>query len=165
MSRRNKNKNNKKEEKKEENKDVKVEEVIEDKGETANDIDKEEENEKGQRGALKTNFISINYNYDFLAEANKDLGHMYQEKESKADIDETKLYKAMTSVIKLHTDLSKTRTKATSQSQLESSKIVINKEDVELLVKELNLSKVTAEKSLKDNNGDLVLTMKTLIKV
>ncbi|KAJ3225597.1 hypothetical protein HK099_006537 [Clydaea vesicula] len=148
MSRRNKNKNNKKEEKKEENKDVKVEEVIEDKGETANDIDKEEENEKGQR-----------------AEANKDLGHMYQEKESKADIDETKLYKAMTSVIKLHTDLSKTRTKATSQSQLESSKIVINKEDVELLVKELNLSKVTAEKSLKDNNGDLVLTMKTLIKV
>lgn len=52
-----------------------------------------------------------------------------------------------------------------TSSQPEGKKIVIHKEDVQMMVDELEVSKAYAEKKLLDFNGDVKAAMKSIMGI
>lgn len=60
-------------------------------------------------------------------------------------------------------NLSQTMTTKHAKREKEVAQVVISKEDVELIVKEMEISKTLAEKSLRENRGSVVEALTALV--
>ncbi|KAF9916110.1 hypothetical protein BX616_004575 [Lobosporangium transversale] len=61
------------------------------------------------------------------------------------------------------TDVVKKQKADKAAAQKETEKVTLSKEDVELVMTEMELSKAMAEKYLKENGGDVTRTLEALI--
>ncbi|KAJ3089452.1 hypothetical protein HK102_006383 [Quaeritorhiza haematococci] len=106
----------------------------------------EQEQEKGLRGKANKEMNNMNAGA-FQDDANT--------------VDEGKLNRAMTFI----SDVSKTQREQKTAREKELEKVTISKEDVELIMKEMNLGKAQAEKVLRENKGHVVDALRMLISV
>ncbi|KAF9948174.1 hypothetical protein BGZ72_009872 [Mortierella alpina] len=96
------------------------------------------------------------------AEANAAMKNMSagsQQDVERDGVDSTKLEQAMS----LMTDVNKKQKADRAAGQKEGEKVVVAKQDVELVMAELDLSKALAEKHLKEHGGDVVRTLEALV--
>ncbi|KAJ3278576.1 hypothetical protein HK104_002206 [Borealophlyctis nickersoniae] len=63
------------------------------------------------------------------------------------------------------TDVSKKQKAQRTARDKELDKVTISKEDVELIMTELEISKAQAERALKENKGNAVETLRKLLTV
>ncbi|KAJ3044244.1 hypothetical protein HK097_001551 [Rhizophlyctis rosea] len=94
-------------------------------------------------------------------QANKDMQAVTGYFEEKNSVDENKIGKAMTFL----TDVNKKAKPQKSARDTELAKVVISKEDVELVMTQLEITKIQAERALRENKGDAVETLRQLIAV
>ncbi|KAF9280294.1 hypothetical protein BGZ68_007329 [Mortierella alpina] len=96
------------------------------------------------------------------AEANAAMRNMSvgsQQDVERNGVDSTKLEQAMS----LMKDVKKKQKADREAGQREGEKVVLAKQDVELVMAELDLSKALAEKHLKEYGGDVVRTLEVLV--
>jgi len=79
-----------------------------------------------------------------------------QEQTASADVDDAKLATAMTSL----TGASKSK-----KADEPNKKVVVKKEDVAVIMNEFDMTKIAAERVLRQNHGELIPTIKQLISV
>jgi len=108
-----------------------------------NDVDGGEdvvEEQKGQKG-----------------KASRDLNNVTLVTEEK-ELDSSKIGKAMTMI-------GETNKNEKSQREKDLENVKVQKEDIDIIVNELEISRTQAERALRENNGDLKATLKHLISV
>ncbi|KAI8915515.1 CG9922-like protein [Powellomyces hirtus] len=96
------------------------------------------------------------------AQANKEMQNVSAfDDEAGDNVDEDKLGKAMSFL----TDVNKKQKAQQSARDKELAKVVIGKEDVELIMNEFQVTKVQAEQALRENKGNVLNTMRQLVSV
>ncbi|RUS20916.1 hypothetical protein BC937DRAFT_94037 [Endogone sp. FLAS-F59071] len=95
-------------------------------------------------------------------QASKDMqnvtGYVNEEAAGK-DVDEAKLGKAMSFL----QDAAKKQKEEQQVKQKEVEKIVVSKEDVELIISEMQVTKPVAERHLRENKGDVLETLRKMV--
>ncbi|KAJ3043915.1 hypothetical protein HDV00_003955 [Rhizophlyctis rosea] len=94
-------------------------------------------------------------------QANKDMRAVTGYFEDREMVDENKIGKAMSFL----TNVGKSQKSQVSARDKELAKIVISKEDVELVMNQLEITKPQAERALRENKGNAVETLRKLISV
>ncbi|KND02592.1 uncharacterized protein SPPG_03048 [Spizellomyces punctatus DAOM BR117] len=97
----------------------------------------------------------------FKGQATKDMQNVsgYFDERVGDKVDEGKIGKAMTFL----TDVSKKQKAQKSARDKELAKVVLTKEDVELIMNEFQIGKGTAERALRESKGDVLETLRRLI--
>ncbi|CAG8457363.1 6092_t:CDS:2 [Paraglomus brasilianum] len=97
----------------------------------------------------------------FKGMAKKDMQHVtgYVAEREGEDIDQAQLDKAMSFVNEQFTKLKSQKT----QKQKVSEKISVSKEDIDLIVSEMEVTKAVADRCLKENQGNVVATLKAMV--
>ncbi|KAF9939745.1 hypothetical protein BGZ67_008978 [Mortierella alpina] len=96
------------------------------------------------------------------AEANaamKNMSSGSQQEVERDGVDSTKLEQAMSRM----TDVNRRQKADRAAGQQEGEKVVVAKQDVELVMVELDLSKAVAERHLREHGGDVVRTLEALV--
>ncbi|KAH7041787.1 hypothetical protein BKA57DRAFT_472669 [Linnemannia elongata] len=84
----------------------------------------------------------------------------YQQETEREGVDSDKLEKAMSSITDI---VKKQKADKASSGSKEVEKLVLAKEDVELVMAEMDLTKALAEKYLKEHGGDITKTLDALV--
>ncbi|KAF0427423.1 huntingtin-interacting protein k [Gigaspora margarita] len=114
----------------------------------SNDIDQDaQEEQKEQKG--------------FKGQAKKDMQNVegYVAEREGEVIDEAKLDKAMTFV----NEEKQKRNAQKLQKQKDAEKITVSKEDIELIINEMEVTKAIADKYLRENKGNVVEALKAIV--
>ncbi|RIA89412.1 hypothetical protein C1645_772376 [Glomus cerebriforme] len=133
-------------------KQVKVKEKEKEKEKEATNVDDDQQAEEPQQKGFK-------------GQAKKDMqaveGYVAERAEGEG-IDESKLDKAL-NIVETVNEEKKRLNDQKLQKQKDAEKIKVSKEDIEFIMKEMDVTKPEADKYLRENKGDLVEALKAMV--
>uniref|UniRef100_A0A1D1ZEK3 Huntingtin-interacting protein K n=1 Tax=Anthurium amnicola TaxID=1678845 RepID=A0A1D1ZEK3_9ARAE len=136
-------------------KPVKVKEKEKEKGKETTNVDDDQQGEEPQQEGFKGQ----------AGQAKKDMqaveGYVAERAEGEG-IDESKLGKAL-NIVDTVNEEKKRLNDQKLQKQKDAEKIKVSKEDIEFIMKEMEVTKPEADKYLRENKGDLVEALKAMV--
>eukprot|EP00842_Homolaphlyctis_polyrhiza_P004295 jgi/Hompol1/4867/HPOL_003957-RA len=99
-------------------------------------------------------------------QANKDMRSVTRSGDDSAGtVNQTKLEKALFQLVDVRQAISQAKAAKDAEAIAEQKKMQLNKADVEFVMREMDLSKIAAEKALRDAGGDATAALRHLIHV